>query len=153
MRGEVLSGLGAPKQVALQLVAVVVSQEVELLLGLDPLRHDRKAKAVRHRDDGVRQLGVVAVAGDFGHKAAIDLDAAKGEASQVAERGLARAKVVEREGNTHLGEPAEILVGLPILREDRGLGQLEFDLVRAHPHVLHQCLHLDGEVRHLKLCR
>jgi hypothetical protein len=52
---------------------------------------------VRHRDERTHDGGIFGIVGDRGNEAAIDLDAGNRKLGQIAERGVARAEIVECE--------------------------------------------------------
>jgi hypothetical protein len=91
-------------QVALELVAVVVQQEPELLLRLDALGDHAQSEAVRHQDDSRGDRRVVRVCRQVVHKRAVDLQPVDPESLEVAQRGVPRAEVVDGDADAHLAD-------------------------------------------------
>ena len=80
------------------------------------------------------QRAVARVAGEVADERAVDLDHVHRQRAQPAERGVARAEVVEREADA---EPAQLLdeaLGAAEI-DERALGDLEDQAIRCHAGV------------------
>src|SRR5258707_6071709 len=72
--------------VALELVAALGAQQVELVLRLHSFRHYRHPQAVRHRDDRASDRHVVAVVRQVANERPVDLEAGPGKTLVGTER-------------------------------------------------------------------
>src|SRR3569832_596952 len=84
-----------PGQRALQVIAAPAGPQRRGFLVLHPLRDGLVAEAARQIDQRVHEGAVVGRLDDVLHEFAVDLDDVRAEPSQVAERGVARAEVVD----------------------------------------------------------
>ena len=99
---------------------------VALLLGLDALGHDVvELQRLGQVQDRAHQTGLGVGAGERGHELARQLDAADGQLTQVAERGVAGAEVVDVEPDAQLGELAEPIGHDALTGQQHALGDLE----------------------------
>ena len=74
-------------------------QEVHLRLRLDALGGHGHAERLRHRDDRRDDRSAAVIGFDFREEAAVDLQVIDREFAQVAQRRVAGAKVIERDGD------------------------------------------------------
>ncbi len=77
-------------------------QKGELLRRFDALGHDPLFEALAHRNDGTDD-GIAGIAVDVLHERLVDLERVDRETPQIAQTGIAGAKVID--GNLH----AEVL--------------------------------------------
>jgi hypothetical protein len=82
--------------VALQLVAVVVAQKGDFLLGLDALGDDPEVELLAERDDRRGDRAVVLVGGKILDERAVDLQPLDRKPLQRAEARIAGAEIVDR---------------------------------------------------------
>jgi hypothetical protein len=102
--GAVLWRQRAAEIEALDLVAAVRGEEVELLPGLDALADDAGAQAVGHRDRGARDPRRARIGGQPADERAVELQRAGGETLQPAE-----VRVAAAEGLASLSKVAKAL--------------------------------------------
>src|SRR6185369_10159810 len=102
------------EQMPLRIVAAVLAQELELLLGFDAFRDDLELEAMRHLDDRIDDCRVIAIDRDVADERAIDLQRADRKLLQRRKRRVPRAEVVDREVQTHAVQRVE--------NPDRSLG-------------------------------
>src|SRR6185312_15370536 len=132
-REKLAGGLGVQRsgeQEALTDVALLLAQERELAVILDPLGDGLDAQRLAEFDEGVDQARSLRVVGQAGDERAVDLQCIHGELAQVPERGVARAEVVDRDPHAEaldLTEPADRLLGVS---HQRRLGDLECQVAR-----------------------
>ena len=106
------------------------AQELALRLGLDALGHHLDLQRVGERDDGRDDGALVAVGGQLGDEAAVDLHLVHREAAQVGKARVAGAEVVDRDRH------ADLLQALQRAQRDVGLlhrgrlGDLELEQAR-----------------------
>src|SRR5690606_33432407 len=86
--------------------------EVILLRGLNALRHDAQAQFLAHSDDGAHHAVVLTAPRDVHHKAAIDLEGTGRKVAQVAQIGVARSKIVDRDPDPHGPQAGQRLLTL-----------------------------------------
>ncbi len=75
-----------PEQVALYLVATMLAQEVQLLVGFHALGDHRQVQAVGHGDDCAGDLRVLLAGRQAVDEGAVDLEHVDGELLEVVER-------------------------------------------------------------------
>lgn len=90
---------GVAEQLALEAVAAVACEQVELVLGLHACGDRDQPQAVAQVDQGARDGGVARVARQAAYQRAVELDAAQRQAFQAGQRRGAGAVVVEREAD------------------------------------------------------
>src|SRR5437764_1075043 len=85
VRLEALRRQRRAEEEALDAIAALLLQELQLLLGLHPLGDDFEVEAVGHGDDGADDGGVAAVGGDVADERLVELERVDGETLQVIE--------------------------------------------------------------------
>src|SRR5437667_11420839 len=80
--------------IALDLVAAVRGEQLELLLRFHALGHDLEFEAVREADDRERDHRVLRVGGDVANEGVVDLERADRETLEAREARIARAGIV-----------------------------------------------------------
>src|SRR6266571_3801524 len=84
-------GTWPPKEISLEGVAAIASEEFPMCFGLNPLGNDIQTQALPHGHDGAGYRGAVGVGEYVAHKGLVDLQLAQGKLLQVGERGIAGA--------------------------------------------------------------
>ena len=91
-------------------------------------------------DDRAGDGGIVGAAGDVADEAAVDLELVNRQLLEVAERRIAGAEVVDGQADALLLEQAEGLDGTLGVLHDKGLGDLQFEIIRAESADLQRTL-------------
>src|ERR1700683_4812119 len=94
--GKLVRRHGSIEIKALKFVAGVLAQEIRLLLRFHTLGHYRNAQALAHRDNGLRQVAIIASGSYISNVRAIDLYGIERKALQRGKRGITGSKVVDR---------------------------------------------------------
>ena len=98
---------------ALPLVALPLSQQLAIILGLDSLGDRPQSEIVREPDDRAHHGEVARITiGNRGDEGAVDLQLLDRQRSQIAERRGTRSEVVERQPDAERTQPLEHL-GVP----------------------------------------
>ena len=121
---------------SLQLVALVLAQERDLVVVLDALGDDAQIELLAQRDDGGRHGAVVDVGWQPLDERPVDLETRDRERLQRAEARIAGAEVVDGDLNA---EALQLVHGsdcLPDIAHDQAFRQLEFDIARFQPTLL-----------------
>src|SRR5882762_10484653 len=113
--------------IALDLVAAVRGEQLELLLRFHALSHDLEFEAVREADDRERDHGVLRVGGDVANEGVVDLERIDRETLQVCEARVARPEIVHRDPHTRVLQPAKRARSALRIAHQQGLGELELD--------------------------
>ncbi len=90
---------GARKEKALSLDAAFGAKPIELLFGLDALRHARHAQIIAELNDRAAKRSRALLIGDVRDERTVDFDFVERKALQVAQRREARAEVVDCEAD------------------------------------------------------
>lgn len=96
---RLLEGYRPGKQITLGLVTAALVQHCELLFGFHTFSDNLMSEAVSHDDDGVNDHLTARVRRHFCDEGFVDLERIYRETLQVAQAGIASAKVVQ--GNAH----------------------------------------------------
>src|SRR5262249_62198432 len=99
------------------------------------------------RDDRLRDGLVVGVARDVLDERAVDLHAVDREALEIAERGVARAEVVDRYRDAERLDPLQPLGGVLRVLHRHRLGDLELEEARREPAPVERAPRRGGEPR------
>src|SRR6476619_3503623 len=86
--------------IALALAAARQPKHVRLLLGLDALGDQAERQAVAHADDCTDDRHGLHIERQAADEGLVDLDLVDWEAADIAERGIARTEIVERDLDT-----------------------------------------------------
>src|SRR5690606_7428608 len=113
------------EQKALSEVTARRSQQFILGTRLDALGHDLEAELVRQQDDGLAKGQIRALRAQVRYKGLIDLEVVDGELAQVGQRGIARAKIVERDLDAGVMEGGDLLVDAHRRIKQATLGDLD----------------------------
>jgi len=81
--------------ITLIFVTAVLPDKHELVRCLHALGHDPHAKTVRHGNDGRHQRLVIRIDGDIAHETLVDLELINREPFEIAQTGIAGAKIVQ----------------------------------------------------------
>src|SRR2546423_512815 len=108
----------------------MLAQEAHLFRAFDTLGSYLESQAVRHRDNGLRYGGVARVARHIADERTVDLQAADRKTLEIRKRGVAGAKIVDRDSDTHLLELTQQRDRALGIVHDGALGQLELEPVR-----------------------
>src|SRR3569833_2043682 len=115
----------AAEVVALQLVATVLAQELEVRKGYDALGHHLEPERMAERDDGPHDGGIVGVAVDVAHETLVDLEAVDGKTLEIAEAGIAGAEIVHRNVDAQRLQRLHGDIDALGIVHDEGLGQFQ----------------------------
>src|SRR5207253_7143407 len=85
------------EQITLTVVASETLKQGELGLGLDALGDDFLLEILCERDDGLEDLRILAALADAVNERAVDLERVEGQAMQIAEARISRAKIIDAE--------------------------------------------------------
>jgi hypothetical protein len=102
--------------IALGFVAPGLPQESELFCSLHAFRDHLELEAMPHRNDRLRDRGVVRVAGAVAHELAIDLETVDGEALQIAQARIPGPEIVHRQAHAETLQVAQYADGVLGLR-------------------------------------
>src|SRR6266545_3165924 len=116
---------------ALHHVAAHAGQDVPALAVLDTFGDYGEPEVVRQTNGGAHDRDVVLVAGDVPHERAIDLQFVDRQTLQVAQRGVARAKVIDRAAYAHRAQLTQNIDGALSIGHDRALGDLQLQAAGA----------------------
>src|SRR5262245_20332606 len=111
--------------VALDLVAAVRGEQLELLLRLHALGDDLELQAVREPDDRERDHRVFRVGGDVAHEGVVDLERVDRKALEVGKARVARAEVVDGDLHPRVLQPAQRARRALGIAHQQRLGELE----------------------------
>src|SRR6266705_761295 len=139
--------------IALDLVAAVRGEQLELLLRFHALGHDLEFEAVREADDRERDHRVLRVGGDVANEGVVDLERVDRETLQVREARVARAEIVHRDLHARVFQsPQRARSALRIAHQQR-LGELELDERRIDARFPQDVPHDGLEILLLELAR
>src|SRR5262249_15785463 len=113
--------------VALDLVAAMTAQKLNLLARLHALRDDPQPQAVHHGDDGFRQGRVVGVPRQTLNEGAVDFDCVDGEALEAGERRIAGTEIIHGYPHAHALELRENSSRMRGVVHDEALGDLQLE--------------------------
>src|SRR6266536_6158770 len=132
---EVRGGEGAAEQEPLHTVALAGGEELELRLGLHPLRHHAQLQGMGQGDDGGGDGGVIGVARDVAHEGLVDLQGVDGQALEVAQRGVADPEVVDGDPYAQRLELAQDVDGRLRVLHGVALRDLQVQGARGKPRL------------------
>ncbi len=112
----------------LQQPGALAPQDRGVLRGGDAFRHRLKAEPLCQPQEVAQKHLVFRAAGEIADKRAVDLDGVDSETLEMAQRGMAGAKIVERNTAAGLAERADKAGRLFDVVERRGFGDLGFDV-------------------------
>lgn len=115
------------KQITLYLIAGVLTEELQLLLGLDPLGDYFHVQAVCHGDDGPGDLRILFAVGQAVDEAAVDFQHIDGELLEVIERRVTGAKIINRDAQPEFFQLGQGLQGVGDIAHQDAFGQLQFE--------------------------
>ena len=123
---------GCGEQEALAPVAAEIEEHAGLALGLDALGHHGQAEVMGQVDDPRGDATVVGmgVAPEPLHEGPVDLHDVHGQPSEVGQRGVAGAEVVDGDEHPHGPQAVQLPQGVGVLGQDGRLGQLQHEAVR-----------------------
>src|SRR5438093_10898968 len=139
--------------IALDLVAAVRGEQLELLLRFHALGHDLQFEAVREADDRERDHGVLRVGGDVANEGVFELGRIDRETLQVREARVARPEIVHRDPHTRAFQPAKSARSALRIAHQQGLGELELDERRFDARFPQDVPHDGLEILLLELAR
>ena len=124
-----------------------------MLLRLDALGDHFEPEAAPERDDRAHDRGIVGVLGHVAHEALVDLDALHRELLDVAERGIAGAKIVDRDRNAEAVELAQIVCDRVYVLHHDIFGQFQLEAARIEAGLRKDARDLQRHVLLAKLDR
>src|ERR1700674_156897 len=95
--GELVRKYGAAEIVSLNFVTVVSLKKRQLFLRFDTLGDDPQLEASSHADHRGHDGGLVGSGGDLADERLVDLEGVDRKLSQIAQAGVARPEVVDRQ--------------------------------------------------------
>ena len=95
--GERLCRYRMAEIVALAFIAMLSQKKCTLPRCFHALRDDAQLEAFAHVDNGADNGGIVRAAGNPAHERLVDLQGINRKLPQIAEAGIARAEVIDRE--------------------------------------------------------
>src|SRR3569833_2262607 len=110
--------------------ATQLEKRGDLLLELDPLRHDVQSQGAAECDHGACQLRPVVVRCQPADEGAIDLEDVDRETMQVRQRRIPSAEIIERETDTERLQLLQALQVVLRVGHDGALGQLHDQVLR-----------------------
>src|SRR5438552_4393497 len=139
--------------IALDLVAAVRGEQLELLLRFHALGHDLEFEAVREADDRERDHRVLRVGGDVANEGVVDLERVDRETLQVREARIARAEIVHRDLHARVLQAAQRARGPLGIAHQQRLGELELHERRIDARLAQDMPHDGLEILLLELAR
>src|SRR6266581_719395 len=139
--------------IALDLVAAVRGEQLELLLRFHALGHDFQFEAVREADDRECDHGVLGVGGDVANEGVVDLERIDRKTLQVCEARVARPEIVHRDPHTRALQPAKSARSALRIAHQQRLGELELDERRIDARFPQDVPHDGLEILLLELAR
>src|SRR5882762_5146065 len=139
--------------IALDLVAAVRGEQLELLLRFHALGHDLELEAVREADDRERDHRVLRVCGDVANEGVVDLERVDGETLEVREARIAGAEIVHRDLHARVFQPAQRARSTLRIAHQQGLGELELHERRIDARLAQDVPHDGLEILLLELAR
>ena len=130
---EVGRGNRVADQKALHVIAAMFGDEGQLLCGFDPLSGDLHVQAFAQLRDGAHDRHAAGIVGQLPHEGPVDLDPADRKAVEVAERGIARAEIVERDADAKLAQPVQRPQRRLVIAEQGGFGDFQFQPAGGQP--------------------
>ena len=112
---------------------MVGAQQIELGIGLDAFGNHVDAEAVGQGNGRNGNRRVVGVTPDVGDEGAVDFQVVDREKLEIGKRGIARAKIVDCQGDAHFLESFEYQARFFRLFHDRAFGDLDFQQMRRQP--------------------
>src|SRR5262245_34212100 len=137
--------------VALDLVAAVCGEQLELLLRLDSLGHDLELEAVSQADYREGDHRVLRIGRDVADERVVDLERVDRKALQVSEARVAGAEVVDGDLHARVLEPAQRARRALGIAHQKRLGELELDERRVDARAAEDVTHGRLEVLLLEL--
>src|SRR4029077_14948102 len=116
------------EEIALPFGAAVRLQKVELFLGFDAFGNDALIEAFAHVDDGADNGGIVGVAADLVDEGLVDLEDINGKLAEIAETGIAGAKVVDGQVYTPAFDCLKYVGGGRDIVHQDALGDLQIQI-------------------------
>src|ERR1700722_206388 len=87
----------AAEIVSLRLITLVSLKECQLFQRFDAFRHHSQIKASAHTDNRGHDRCLVGNGGELADERLVDLESIDGKFSEIAQAGIARAKVIDRQ--------------------------------------------------------
>src|SRR5205809_3056712 len=113
--------------IALDLVAAVRGEQLELLLRFHAFGYDLEFEAVREADDRERDHRVLRIGCDVANEGVVDLERVDRKTLQVREARIARAEIVHRDLHPRVLQPAQRARSALRIAHQQRLGELELD--------------------------
>lgn len=95
--GELVGEDGTAEIISLRFVTLVGLQKSQLFLCLHPFGNDSQPQASAHADDRGHDCRLVGSGGDLADERLVDLERIDRELSQIAQAGVSRAEVIDRQ--------------------------------------------------------
>src|SRR5581483_9531575 len=128
---QVRGGSRAGEVVALGTVAAELPQQLEGAGVFDPFRDDLEVEAVAELDRGANDRSIAVVDREVADEGAVDLDLADRETTQVGERGVTGAEVVDGEADAHRRQLLQQLLRTFRIAHQHRLRDLQLEPLRG----------------------
>ncbi len=135
------------EQESLPLGTAVRSQEGQLTGGFNALRDHPHAQASAHIDDGFDNTGVIVIRRDVEQERSVDLQGIDWKAPHIAQAGIPRAEIVQREANSHALQGVKHRNGRTRILHQESFREFEFQIrgieacaAQRRAHVLDEIL-------------
>src|SRR6266480_954312 len=113
--------------IALDLVAAVRGEQLELLLRFHAFGYDLEFEAVREADDRERDHRVLRIGCDVANEGVVDLERVDRKTLQVREARIARAEIVHRDLHPRVLQPTQRARSALRIAHQQRLGELELN--------------------------
>ena len=130
-----------------------LQQRLVLRLRFHPFGNHVQTEVVGHANHGLHHRLVVAVGDDVLHKAAVNFELVQRQAFQVRQRGVAGAKVVQREAHALRAQRLHGVGGVGDIVQHQAFGQLQDQPVGVSAAAVQGALHLGDKLWVAKLPR
>src|ERR1700691_553104 len=134
--GQLLAKHSAAEIVSLRLVTLVSREKRQLFFRFHALSNHRKLKASAEPDHCLHDDDFVGHGGDLTDERLVDLEGINGKLPEIAQAGVPRAEVIDRNLHPSLSQCRENGCGGLGMLHQNAFGQLQFKKSRIQPRVL-----------------
>jgi len=115
------------EQVALDLIAVVVSEPGELRRRLHAFGDHLEFQGVRHTDDGEHDGGIIGIRGNSGDEDPVNLQFVQGKAAQISQAGIAGSEIIDRHSDAQVAQALQGIDGTLGVPHQGTLGHFQLE--------------------------